>query len=119
MSGIVTAIYENGVLRLLTPLELPDQTRVRVHVEPMDDEFASPVDVGSEMDSLFDLIGAYSSSVPLIDGIPVSEDPDLYLIAAKLDAQALDRHAWEIAPDRYTQGPEGRPIRRDLVEVVE
>jgi len=119
MSGTVTAIYEKDVLRLLTPLELPDRTRVRVHVEPMDDEFASPVDVGSETNSLFDLIGAYSSSASLIDGIPASEDPDLYLVAAKLGAQVMGRHAWEIAPDRYTQGPEGRPIRRDLVEMVE
>ena len=27
------AIYENGILRLLTPLTLPEHTQVQVHVE--------------------------------------------------------------------------------------
>jgi predicted DNA-binding antitoxin AbrB/MazE fold protein len=32
MSTQATAIYENGVLRLLTPVSLPEQTRVRVEI---------------------------------------------------------------------------------------
>lgn len=30
----VTAIYERGILRLLHPLALPEQTQVRVYIEP-------------------------------------------------------------------------------------
>lgn len=65
--------------------------------------------VRSEM---FDLIGAHHSRQPLIDGIPVSEDPDLYLVAAELGDRAATMHAWELAPARYSQGPDGRPVRR-------
>lgn len=32
---MVMAIYENGVLRPLTPLALPEHTRVQVHVRPV------------------------------------------------------------------------------------
>ncbi len=32
MNSTVTAIYENGVLRPLTPLALPERARVQVHV---------------------------------------------------------------------------------------
>jgi hypothetical protein len=64
-------------------------------------------------DPIFDLLGAYASVLPLIDGIPVSEDPDLYLVAETLGEQAAGLHAWEIAPARYRQGPSGRPIRRN------
>jgi len=31
----VTAIYENGVLRPLTPLALPEHTRVQIQVQPV------------------------------------------------------------------------------------
>jgi hypothetical protein len=117
------AIYEDGVLRLLTPLGLPEHTRVRVHVEPVDPKSASPAEdeplsteAGSGADSLLDLIGAYHSSAPLIDGIPVSEDPDLYLVAEMLGERAAGLHAWEIAPARYVQGQNGQPVRRDAPE---
>ena len=33
MEATVTAIYENGVLRLLEPLDVPEQTQVRVTVQ--------------------------------------------------------------------------------------
>jgi predicted DNA-binding antitoxin AbrB/MazE fold protein len=33
MSQTITAIYENGILRPLTPLELPDHTEVRIQIE--------------------------------------------------------------------------------------
>lgn len=37
-------------------------------------------------DPVFDLIGAYRSNRPLIDDIPVSEDPDLYVAAEQFGA---------------------------------
>lgn len=63
-------------------------------------------------DPVFELIGAYSSERGLIDGIPVSEDPDLYLAAEAWGTQANGLHAWEIAPARYMQGANGQPVRR-------
>ena len=43
MGIIATAIYENGILRLLTPLTLPEHTRVQIQVESVADEPAEPV----------------------------------------------------------------------------
>ena len=103
MSEIITAVYENGVLRPLTPLKLPNRARVRLQIEP-----GEPAD-----DPIFDLIGAFSSEKPLIDNIPVSEDPDLYLLAEALGEKAEQLHAWEIAPQRYRRGKDGRPVRID------
>jgi predicted DNA-binding antitoxin AbrB/MazE fold protein len=34
MNDSAIAIYENGMLRLLAPLPLPEQSRVLVHVQP-------------------------------------------------------------------------------------
>lgn len=65
-----------------------------------------------DQDPVLDLIGAYRSPHPLIDGIPVSEDPDLYIAAEALGERASGLHAWEIAPHRYSQGADGRPVRR-------
>lgn len=31
----ITAIYENGILRPLTPLALPEQTEVQIYVQPV------------------------------------------------------------------------------------
>ncbi|MEW6213521.1 MAG: antitoxin family protein [Acidobacteriota bacterium] len=36
MSQKITAIYENGILRPLTPLELPDHSRVEIEVRGVD-----------------------------------------------------------------------------------
>lgn len=102
MSETITAVYENGVLRPLTPLTLPDRARVRLHIEHSETTLTDPV---------FDLIGAFSSDKRLIDGIPVSEDPDLYLIAEAMDVEAQSLHAWEIAPQRYRRGEAGQAIR--------
>jgi predicted DNA-binding antitoxin AbrB/MazE fold protein len=34
MTNPITAIYENGVLRPLTPLELPEHAQVQIYVQP-------------------------------------------------------------------------------------
>jgi hypothetical protein len=71
-----------------------------------------PISPLTTEDPFFEIIGAYHSDRPLIDNIPVSEDPDLYLAAAALGEQAIGLHAWEIAPARYQKGPGGHPVRR-------
>ena len=35
MITLVNAVYENGVLRPLTPLELPEHTQVQISVQPL------------------------------------------------------------------------------------
>jgi predicted DNA-binding antitoxin AbrB/MazE fold protein len=35
MNKPITAIYENGVLRLLNPLALPEHTQVKIYVHPI------------------------------------------------------------------------------------
>ena len=75
-------------------------------IPPLPDELPEQM----SQDPIFDLIGAYASSLSLIDDIPVSEDPDLYLVAETLGDQAAGLHAWDIVPARYRQGPDGRPI---------
>jgi predicted DNA-binding antitoxin AbrB/MazE fold protein len=102
MSQTITAVYENGVLRPLTPLNLPNRARVRLQIESPDDVVDDPV---------FALIGAFSSDKPLIDDIPASEDPDLYLLAESLGDEGQQLHAWELAPHRYRRGKEGQAIR--------
>ncbi len=62
-------------------------------------------------DPVFALIGAYRSTQPLIDNIPVSEDPDLYLAQSASGEPVGESHAWEIAPARYKKGPNGLPVR--------
>jgi predicted DNA-binding antitoxin AbrB/MazE fold protein len=101
MSETITAVYENGLLRPLTPLALPEQSRVRLRIE---------TEKTDERGSVFDLIGLFSSDKPLIDGIPVSQDPDLYLLAEALGTRADELHAWEIAPQRYRRGDDGQAI---------
>jgi len=100
----VTAVYEKGMLRLLEPLPLPDHTRVQLTIED-----TKPPD--EDGDPVLDLIGAYRSDRPLIDDIPVSEDPDLYLLAEAMGEEAAGMHAWEIAPNRYRRSESGRPVR--------
>ena len=100
MSQTITAVYENGVLRPLKPLALPERTRVRLQIERSE-----------EADPVLELMGLFNSEKPLIDNIPVSEDPDLYLAAEAMGAQAQELHAWQIAPARYEQGEDGEPIR--------
>ncbi len=72
-----------------------------------------------EGDPIFGIFGAYTDQNPLIDGIPVSEDPDLYVVAVKMGERASGQHAWEVTPARYERGADGRPMRRQLNELDE
>jgi predicted DNA-binding protein len=71
-------------------------------------------------DPIWEIIGIGESEKELIDGIPVSEDPDLYYLADLMARKETGPyatlrdgpvHAWEIAPQRYAHGPDGRPVR--------
>ena len=79
------------------------------HTDPVDiivrlvEEFTPLPPTKQEVDSVFELIGAYHSDQPLIDDIPASEDPDLYLAAEAMGERAKEMHAWEVAPSRYRQ----------------
>ncbi|HOU15656.1 MAG TPA: hypothetical protein PKZ84_21335 [Anaerolineae bacterium] len=68
-----------------------------------------------QSDPVFALIGAYHSNQPLIDNIPASEDPDLYLLQATYGESSEEKHAWEIAPMRYRKAPDNRPVRIGVV----
>jgi predicted DNA-binding antitoxin AbrB/MazE fold protein len=102
---IITAVYEDGVLRPLGPLQLPERAKVKLIIGETEDQI-------EPADPFFEIIGAYSSEKPLIDGIPVSEDADLYLLAEMMGDEAIGLHAWEIAPARYRRGANNQPIRK-------
>lgn len=79
-------------------------TRKNQHVQ--DTTYPSSINAQS-------MIDAYSKDIPLIDNIPIQDDLELYMIAKELGANAVGLHAWEIAPDRYDQGEDGLPVRRN------
>lgn len=71
-------------------------------------------------DPIWEIVGIGEGKKELIDDIPVSKDPDLYYLADLMARKEIGPyatlrdgpvHAWEIAPQRYTQGPDGRPVR--------
>jgi predicted DNA-binding protein len=71
-------------------------------------------------DPIWEVVGIGEGEKELIDGIPVSEDPDLYYLADLMARKEIGPyatlrdgpvHAWEIAPQRYTQGPDGSVVR--------
>lgn len=49
----------------------------------LDDEARQDAMAGS--DSIMDIVGLFTDELPLIDGIPVSDDPDLYLYGREAD----------------------------------
>jgi hypothetical protein len=71
-------------------------------------------------DPIWEIVGIGEGAQELIDDIPVSEDPELYYLADLMARKEIGPyatlrdgpvHAWEIAPQRYTQGPDGYPVR--------
>ena len=100
MNQTITAVYENGLLRPLSALNLPNKTRVTVQVRRT-----------KKKDPVLEMMGMFNSEQPLIDNIPVSEDPDLYLVAEMMGTEAKGLHAWEIAPARYQRGELNEPVR--------
>ncbi len=72
-------------------------------------------------DPIWDIVGI-ATCEDLIDGIPVSEDPDLYYLADLMKRKGLGPyavpreeppHAWEIAPHRYVRGDDGQAVPRE------
>ncbi len=71
-------------------------------------------------DPIWEIVGIGTEAKPLIDSIPPSEDPTLYYMADLMARKGIGPyaeereggiHAWEIAPQRYARGEDGRPIR--------
>jgi predicted DNA-binding antitoxin AbrB/MazE fold protein len=57
MSQQIDAIYDGGVLKPIVPLSLPDKSRVRLTVDPADDQTAPDqsngvTDLDAELESL-------------------------------------------------------------------
>ena len=52
MSLVVDAIYENGILRPLGPLDLPERQQVRVTVEVVSPRSPQPSGIGQAEDPL-------------------------------------------------------------------
>ena len=100
MSQTITAVYENGLLRPLSALNLPNKTRVTVQIRR-----------AKKVDPVLEMMGMFNGDQPLIDDIAVSEDPDLYLVAEMMGTEADGLHAWEIAPARYQRGEFDEPVR--------
>ncbi|HEY4690128.1 MAG TPA: antitoxin family protein [Anaerolineae bacterium] len=67
----VTAIYENGVLRPLTPLALPEHTRVQIQVQPV----PAPSDAAVYRRRVREALVAAGLSVP--DPQPLPATPSL------------------------------------------
>ena len=65
MSNSVIAIYENGVLRPLTQLELPEHTQVQIYVEPV----VAPADGQEHRRQVHAVLVAAGLSQPNIDTV--------------------------------------------------
>jgi predicted DNA-binding antitoxin AbrB/MazE fold protein len=65
MTNPVTAIYENGVLRPLTPLELPEHAQVQIYVQP-----AAPADSQEHRRQVHAVLVAAGLSQPKTDTAP-------------------------------------------------
>jgi predicted DNA-binding antitoxin AbrB/MazE fold protein len=79
---IVTAVYEQGVLRLLQPLPLPEHTCVRIQVLETGE--------GEEMDKV-----RRAEAVLIAAGLikPLTPPPDLPQVSEKRLAEVADRYA--------------------------
>lgn len=66
MNSTVTAIYENGVLRPLSPLALPERARVQVYV------WLEPSEATEHRRQVREALVASGLSLPSPDPLPVS-----------------------------------------------
>lgn len=92
MSEIITAVYENGVLRPLSPLSLPEHQTVRLQVLA----FESAADLQQVLQSLIEA-GAVTPPPHRDDIEPVSEEA-----------------RWELA-QKLGQSP-GKPLSEIIIE---
>lgn len=111
MTAAVNALLEQ--IRRLTPDEQLEIIRGVAGLVAAGLGERKPAGAEPGADPVLELLGAYANTVPLIDDIPASTDPDLYLAAEASGAQAKGLHAWEIAPARYERGPDGRAVRKE------
>jgi predicted DNA-binding antitoxin AbrB/MazE fold protein len=95
MDQTITAIYENGVLRPLTPLELPEHTAVEVAVRRL----PSPTTATAQRRHTREVLIAAGLVLPESDASPAVQP----LSAA--ERQALARHL-----------PAGRPLSEIIIE---
>ena len=95
MNQTITAIYENGVLRPLTPLALPDRTEVQIRVEAMSER--------SDAETHRHQVDAALIAAGLMLPRPSSDLIPQPLTAAERDA--LSRHI-----------PMGRPLSEIILE---
>jgi hypothetical protein len=100
-TNIVTLELPVNVYDKLQKLADEEQTDPVDIIVRLVEEFTPLRPVEPEEDPVFELIGAYHSDRPLIDDIPVSEDPDLYLTAELIGERSKKMHSWEVAPARY------------------
>ena len=82
MNTIVTAVYEQGVLRLLQPLTLPEHARVRIQV--LDAEHVQAMDEASRAEGVLVAAGLIKPPYPPLDLPQISE---------KRLAEVADRYA--------------------------
>jgi predicted DNA-binding antitoxin AbrB/MazE fold protein len=68
MDSTVIAVYENGILRPLTPLALPEHARVQIRVQ----EVLAPSDVAEHRRQVHEVLVRAGLSVPVPPSPPTS-----------------------------------------------
>ncbi|TET54417.1 MAG: hypothetical protein E3J64_01950 [Anaerolineales bacterium] len=113
-------LEEEQVRRLRTVAEAEDKSVSRLVREAVDCLLEGREPLPATEDPIWDIVGLGGDRQPLIDGIPVSEDPNLYYLADLMERKGVGPyaeereeppHAWEIAPQRYRRGRGGEPAR--------
>ena len=94
MSIMATAIYENGVLRLLQPLSLPESTRVRIQIEP-ETEYS----LAGESHILYDLL-ALAEDLG-VDDLAESSTITTCTVSKSNEASGFSRHRLHFSCDQY------------------
>lgn len=67
MNSTIVAIYEKGVLRPLSPLALPEQARVQIHIQPI-----ALADAAAHRRRVRETLVAAGLSLPNLDTPPTS-----------------------------------------------